>query len=451
MQDLEELKARREQLKQMKAIREANKNLQNVKIANETVRLPNLTNAPQAPTIVAGSGYANQLYNQPVQNIPQTVSDIKLNTGAGDAVTSTNEVKNILAKNEEYPHTVRGKLRTIGDVGVSSFAEGFNKIGKAANTLSDIASERLNGKLEDEIKEQKEALSTGRNPRRNPRGINTAKDLIDMINNASIEPTRFQQYIQNQNERAYSDLSKQDALTQFIGRGLGTVTAASPSVIANAVAPGTGSIAMFLTSGQSAFEKAKSEGATNTQALSNAILSGALETTTEKIGGESIAKLTGMPTLLSKLGITSSNKLVSVLTDVASEGLEEMVSTGVQPIIDRITYNPNAQLATAQDYWQSFTESVLPTLIFSGINASVEGINNYKQKAIEKVNGSNMAQEQKASAAEQINQGANELTSIVKQSLGDREITQSNQQVEVPTHIKTFVENINKTAPGLTV
>lgn len=332
-----------------------------------------------------------------------------------------------------------------------------------------------------------------------------ARKMIEDIDSWTYKENKIEEFTRKAHENVQEQNQQLGNIGKTITQTTDVVGNMIPTISTNAVLPGAGMGTMFLSSAQGSTEEALREGATYEQALSRGILSGGLEVATEMIGGENIAKLTGMPTLFKKLGIDTSNKLMQVVLDVGSEGLEEMVSAGVQPVIDRATYNPNAKFATAEDYWNSFKESILPTLVFAGVNSGVNAVNNhkiknavnnYKTKAIEKVEQSNMTVEQKAKAKIEIEKGAQKVIDeamgkLESNSLNDENSMklssnlqknvengqnniqnqtnnvqnisnlESNQQMSIsdaqntqatlPSEIQNFVENRNKVANGLNV
>ena len=159
-----------------------------------------------------------------------------------------------------------------------------------------------------------------------------------------------------------------------------------------------------------------------------------------------------------------------------------MLSTTVEPLIDRFTYNPNAPMATKEDYWNTFIDTALSTVLLMGVGKGIDTVTEYRDKAISKVNESNMSAEQKQQSISEIEKGANELIDKVKnnaqnstninentpnieqisqnnvQNVSDLEKSQQmsisdkqNRQATVTDEIQTFIENRNKTAPGLNV
>lgn len=320
-----------------------------------------------------------------------------------------------------------------------------------------------------------------------------ANEFINYVKN-KYNVSDFQNELNNINEWTYKENKLESATNELVSRvseensrlgkvgqritnAFGSVGRMMPTIGANMVAPGTGMGTLYMSSAQSSQDEALRNGASYNDAVANGILSGALEVGTEAIGGERIAKLTGIPTLASKLGIRTG-----IIGDIVSEEIEEMISTTVQPFIDRITYNPNAPMATKEDYWNTFIDTALSTVLLMGVGEGINTVTEYRDKAISKVNESNMSAEQKQQSISEIEKGANELIDKVKnnaknstsinentpnieqisqnnvQNVSDLEKSQQmsisdeqNSQATVTNEIQTFVENRNKIAPGLNV
>ena len=265
---------------------------------------------------------------------------------------------------------------------------------------------------------------------------------INELNDFITKENKVEEFTRTTKERIAQQNQALPEIYKKINNAVGTVAEMTPTIATNAVLPGAGMGTMFMGSAQGSTEEALKQGATYEQARARGILSGALEVGTEMIGGENVAKLTGIPTVMNKLGLTNSNKIVQTFMDINSEGLEEVVSTVIQPFIDRATINPNAELATAKDIWQAYEESILPTLMFSGINVAQDGIANYREKAIQKVQESNMTPQQKQQEIAQINRGAQELQSKVQNVSNMSNIAKNNAQNSVDS-IK-FAEQVDK-------
>ena len=139
-------------------------------------------------------------------------------------------------------------------------------------------------------------------------------------------------------------------------------------------------------------------------------------------------------------------------------------------------------MATKEDYWNTFIDTALSTVLLMGVGKGIDTVTEYRDKAISKVNESNMSAEQKQQSISEIEKGANELIDKVKnnaqnstninentpnieqisqnnvQNVSDLEKNQQmsisdkqNRQATVTDEIQTFIENRNKTAPGLNV
>lgn len=116
-----------------------------------------------------------------------------------------------------------------------------------------------------------------------------------------------------------------------------------------------------ISSGGNSARKAELEGASPKQALAYGALSGGIEAGTEKM-------FSAIP-FLNKSGVADKaikriiepidNKIVKTLANravgAAGEGIEEVVSTALDPLAQRITYNENAKPASAGDLVNSFT------------------------------------------------------------------------------------------------
>lgn len=273
-----------------------------------------------------------------------------------------------------------------------------------------------------------------------------AQSMIEELNKTILKENKLEEFTRTTKEKVAQQNEALPDAYKKINSAVGTVAEMTPTIATNAILPGAGMGTLFAGSAQSSKENALNQGASYEKATQKGILSGALEVGTEMIGGENIAKLTGIPSIMNKLGLTSPNKLIQVVMDIGSEGLEEMVSAEIQPFIDRATIDPNAPLATAEDIWNAFEESILPTLMFSGINVAQEGITNYRQKAIQKVQQSNMTAQQKQQEIQQINQGAEELQNKVQneQSLNNTQKVENVSDIINKPQYSTALIDTNK-------
>lgn len=393
-----------------------------------------------------------------------------LGTSIADSVVNVGQfVKN--AFKSEMQKEIRDAWESIATFSSPDYKSKFK-------ALRDVSDEQANKVAQNAINSAKQVLRKYNITVPDNVNAEYARQMIADIDEWVYKENKLEEETRTAHEKVQQENQALGPVAKTITQTADVIGGMAPTIATNAILPGAGSAPMFLSSAQSSSEQALKEGATYEQAMQRGILSGGMEVATEMIGGENLSKLTGIPTLFKKFGINTPNKLAQVLLDVGSEGLEEMVSTGVQPLIDRVTYNPNAEFATANDYWQSFKESILPTLFFVGANASINAINNYKAKAIEKVEKSNMTVEQKEQAKGEIEKGAQEMiqnvqtnTNLEETSPNTVQTEQNNvqnvqdsqktvqmeqslglqQSKEIPQAIQTFIENRNNTAPGLNI
>lgn len=234
------------------------------------------------------------------------------------------------------------------------------------------------------------------------------KTWDELIKEKKSTPSKMAQYTESVRQRA---LQKTQELPTPLARKIAesgmVVGDMVPSIALGATPLGAygSTIGIFARSASNAQQETLNNGATYEQARLNGVLNGLLETTAEMIGGKAIGKLTKMPTLTSKIGGKLLSKapkgvktFLELLKDVGEEGLEEMISDFVQPYIDRVTYNPEAPLANFKSQWEAFSSSIIPSLMFAGINAGASKVISYtdKQMTIKSVNNqiNNLANKQ---------------------------------------------------------
>ena len=214
------------------------------------------------------------------------------------------------------------------------------------------------------------------------------------------------------------------------------VASMAPVYAATAINPSLGDIAMYASAADEAYNQARTNGATVAQATVNSDIKGTLEAASEHLVTSSIDKAVGRVGLLApsewagQIGNPILRTGVGFTVDAVGEGLEEVPTTILDPIVDRLTFNPDAPLATAEEVWASFADSLLPTLMLEGIGATVQGIDNYAAKVESKVNSSYMADLQKAELINQIENGKKELLKQVEARKAEIEQVQQTQQVQ---------------------
>lgn len=218
----------------------------------------------------------------------------------------------------------------------------------------------------------------------------TDKTLEEMIRERKETPSQLAQYTESVRQKALE--RTQELPNQFarkVAEGGMVVGDMLPSIALGVTPLGAygSSIGIFARSASNAQQEALNNGATYEQARLNGVLNGLLETVVEMIGGKALGKLTKMPTLASKFGGKLLSKapkgvktFLELLKDVGEEGLEEMISDFVQPYINRVTYNPEAPLASFKSQWEAFSSSIIPSLMFAGINVGASNVISYVDK-----------------------------------------------------------------------
>jgi len=248
----------------------------------------------------------------------------------------------------------------------------------------------------------------------------TAKDIQTILDNAKDRSSTFQarenveRKLQHKKEKFDWEYEPSDITKELLG-GLEQVAAMIPTQAATMINPTLGDVAIYQRTGNPAYNKARAEGATSSQAEANKTLKGSLEAALEHFMTSSIDKAVGRTGLIapSEWAEHIANPWLRTGTaaavDMVSEGVEEIPSAVLDPIIDRITYNPDAPLATAEDIWGAFTESMLPTAIMLGVGGTIQAVETYANNATNKVNNSPLSELKKAELINQIENGKKEL------------------------------------------
>lgn len=229
-----------------------------------------------------------------------------------------------------------------------------------------------------------------------------------------------------QNQKLKEELTYQEPIDEpslagaakFTLQGVGTAAYMAPAVgtavVSGGIAGGLGAgktaidtasqfgslIEMYNAASGSAFDQTLREGYDWDKASLYGKLMGALEVTTELIGGESVnAALfnktvgkTALSPVMTKLIEKGSNDMarfmISVATDIAGEATEEVISALIEPIIN---YSVLGKDTTAEEYWQGILDgaigSVLPTLILGGYGKAqtISTVNKTEQELLKMI------------------------------------------------------------------
>lgn len=171
---------------------------------------------------------------------------------------------------------------------------------------------------------------------------------------------------------------KSDELAQSVGQLGGTV-------LANAIAPGSGLVLTGVTAFGGEMESALNQGATYDEAAFSSMVSAGAEVLTEKLtggikfGGKALDDaLTSK--IISRIPNGVVRKLVDVGMDAAGEGIEEVLSGAMSAAGQKLSYMSDkefTELFTRQDAWDSFIGgAVLGGLSSAGKNvkAKIQGV-----------------------------------------------------------------------------
>ena len=232
---------------------------------------------------------------------------------------------------------------------------------------------------------ESEALRNGNS------GINESKNTIyqKMLSSSIDSSLSEAEILKRQADNArkypalagYQNVAAPNVQNNTVGRiasGLAFSTANMlPSIAANMVLPGSGTVAIGLSSGGNAYEEALLEGKTQKQALGYGILSGVSEAITEKLLG-GIKAVGGGTTskVLSKVSSNASNKIMnavkkvsnsrfgSYLLDGLSEANEEWLQANLEPIFRNAIFNENNEI-------KPFSQDKLEAALLGFLSASV--------------------------------------------------------------------------------
>ena len=145
--------------------------------------------------------------------------------------------------------------------------------------------------------------------------------------------------------------------------GLGAVTGGAGAAVSlgamGTQAAGRGTTQAYQETGELGLKE-------NIYGAASGLLEGAVETLAPGVGGilgKGVAK-TATKGLFNKIG----GKVIknTLIRSMIGEGLEEVASTGLDPVLKRLTYNPDAESATFNDYLQSFVLGAAASGILQG-------------------------------------------------------------------------------------
>lgn len=187
----------------------------------------------------------------------------------------------------------------------------------------------------------------------------------------------------------------------------GSASRMVPAIAANVALPGSGSAVILGDASSSATRQALNDGASLSQAAAYGAMSGLTDLGTEKLFGG----IPGLPNGAIRVGGTVGKAL-----DIAGEGAEEAISAIADPYLRRMTYDQNAQNATAED--------IKNAAIGGALLSSIMQFGYHVPSAIENaVSARNRSKSQIKNA-----KGEQTLDSSVNQSVSQEKITPTIQQ-----------------------
>lgn len=286
------------------------------------------------------------------------------------------------------------------------------------NALRDRRIQNIDKELE-KLKQQGESNSDiAKALEKSKQDAINARDYSNKTAEEFVGKQWVQDYVGNSVDKfteKYSYLpNKVGQITKTVGNMLPSI--ANASSIAKSLPQATTKIGQLATKGAtmlpfmaqaagSSAEQALNEGASLQDATKYGLASGAVEGAIESISG-GIGGTIGGKVLSSKLGreaverITKNAlgkfalKLADAGIDVAGEGFEEVLSTAINPLIQRMTYDEKAELATSEEMMQSFIDGVLASLLVKGGQAGISRLTNQNNADLQENEALNQAQNQ---------------------------------------------------------
>lgn len=181
-------------------------------------------------------------------------------------------------------------------------------------------------------------------------------------------------------------------VTETVGEISQTIGNMAPSIAGNILLPGIGIPVMGVAAGGQGAQQAYQETADLEKATLYGMATGGLEAGTELLFGglaglgkgvadTAVGKV--VKKAASALGDSKAGKVISgfanspvvkAVADSLGEGVEEVIATYLDPFIQRVIYNPNAQNATAEELIQSGLMGMLVGGVFQAGNAALGGL-----------------------------------------------------------------------------
>lgn len=182
-------------------------------------------------------------------------------------------------------------------------------------------------------------------------------------------------------------------LANLGGGKIGSALGQAGAKIGMEILSNPGNFGISLGSAVGSYSDALKDGAGFGKAVANGLLKGATEYYSNKLFSgtpfedsadkgyvtkliEYAADKIGGSKILQAINATTGGRAANWIFDKAGEGLEEVVTRVMDPMIDRITYKKDVDYATVDDLTDEFFGGVLLSLLMSGGEALVSGLEN---------------------------------------------------------------------------
>lgn len=312
--------------------------------------------------------------------------------------------------NTEYAGLERAKLAAQNNVDYDSFMDRMaDKYGFKVRILKDSI-------MDDADKEMYYSAAYAKKL-----GINNIDDW-NRINNeyntklGNIESERSakqQESIAKQQEtdRKYM-LGTVGEFAQDLGSAAGNM---APSLGLGLINPALGLASFGTQAAAQSYGQALDEGATHEQATRYGVTTGLKEAAIERLTG-GLSRFYGKGILDNVIGVQPNNTLRNVILNTAKgaagEGAEEALSGAIDPLLQRATYNPEAENATLGDLaYQAAIGAALGGLLGGGSNVLDYGVS--RNAARTQQNAAQQAQTQERTNA--TTAGNDQLKGVVEQ------------------------------------
>lgn len=189
------------------------------------------------------------------------------------------------------------------------------------------------------------------------------------------------------------ELGRVGEFAQDLGSAAGNM---APSLAVGVINPAAGLASFGMQAAAQSYGQALDEGATHEQAVRYGVSTGLKEAAIEKLTG-GLGRFYGKGLIGNAVKNDSlKNVALNILKGAAGEGAEEAIAGAIDPYLQRATYNPEAQNATAEELaYQAAIGAALGSILGGGSNALDYRANKGTKKAAQGAEmGVQQAQEQ---------------------------------------------------------